>query len=160
MRFTTLAGVRVAVRHFGWGIVMLAAWGCSSQPLLDFDALGLAPAQEKLTEIPLGRYTVPIPVTIEQADEGPHRCNRFQFDFELYALVAPQQSGQIEDARQRHEGQLRDRVMRVCRNTSVEELQEPQLATLRARLTDAVQNQLGQSEIRQVLITDVTSQEI
>ena len=150
----------LAVWLISWGAFGFIVVGCSSPPPFDFDSLGLVPAQEKLAEIPLGRYTVPIPAAMNQDDHEARRRNRFQFDFELYALVAPNQTAQIEDAWHRHEGQLRDRMMRVCRSVSIDDLAEPELATLRARLTDAVQAQLGENEIRQILITDVVSQEI
>jgi Flagellar basal body-associated protein FliL len=155
-----LAGDRHAAVWLFGNVAAFMAAGCGSPPPIDFDALGLVPAQEKLAELSLGKYSVPIPITDGEEGGRARRRNRFQFDFELYALVAPNQTAQIEDAWHRHEGQLRDRVMRVCRSVSIDDLAEPELATLRARLTDAVQAQLGENEIRQILITDVVSQEI
>ena len=38
---------------------------------------------------------------------------------------------------------IRDRVILVCRNATTDELQEPELATLKSHLTDAVQAELG-----------------
>lgn len=138
---------------------MLLLAGCGTPPPFDFHALGLVPAQEKLSEFSLGKYAVPIPVLV---DAGPQtrRHNRFQFDFELHALVAPDQHAQVADAWKRHRGEIRDRVMRTCRRISIDDLNEPELGTLKSHLIAVVQQQLGAKEIRQVLITDITSQEL
>ena len=48
------------------------------------------------------------------------RHNRFQFDFTLYALVSPNEKSQIEDAWERHEGQIRDQVINVCRSATLD----------------------------------------
>ena len=37
---------------------------------------------------------------------------------------------------------------------------EPELATLKARLTDVLATQLGEKRLRQILITDIVSQEL
>jgi hypothetical protein len=46
-------------------------------------------------------------------------------------------------------------VILVCRNATAEDLQEPELATLKSHLTDAVHAELGTQCIRKLLITDV-----
>ena len=84
----------------------------------------------------------------------------FQFDFTLYALVSPKEKSQIEEAWGRHEGQIRDEVMNVCRSASIDELQEPELATLKAKLTDALATQMGDKPLRQLVINEVVSQEL
>ena len=53
--------------------------------------------------------------------------------------------------------EIRDHVIRVFRNASVDELQEPELDTLKARLMDALAAQIGEQEVRQLLITEVVS---
>jgi hypothetical protein len=142
-------------------LAAIAVSGCSrKQPTFEFDALDLPPTQEDLTEFSLGQYKIPIPIVEDRDQKQPKLRNRFQFDFDLYALITPKDQTRVADAWARHEGDIRDRVMRVCRNASVDELQEPELATLKARLMDALAAQLGEKELRQLLITEVVSQEI
>ena len=50
--------------------------------------------------------------------------------------------------------------MNVCRSASLDELQEPELATLKARLTDVLTAQLGEKPLRQLVINEVVSQEL
>lgn len=144
-----------------WLTVLLAPeLGCGSKSSFQFDQMDMLPAAEELAEFPLGEYKIPVPLV---NNPGPNRlggCNRLQFDFELFALVSPKEQSQFEDAWNRHEGVIRDRVIGICRRATAEELMEPELSTLKARLTDALASQLGEKRLRQLLITGVTSQEL
>ena len=140
---------------------MLAALaGCNSQPVLDLDQFDLTPAHDELTEFPLGDYTVPVPVMDSDDRDQPVRSNRLEFAFKLFALVTLDQQSSLADAWQRHEGKIRDRVIRVCRNASLADLQEPELSTLRAHLADAVQAEVGSKGVRRLLLTEVICQEL
>jgi hypothetical protein len=136
------------------------ATGCGSKQRFQFDRMDLLPAEEELSEFPLGEYKIPIPVPDDRNQAGSPRRNRFQFDFHLFALVSPKEESQIEDAWELHKGVIRDQVINICRSATIEELQEPELATLKARLTDVLADQLGEKRLRQLLITDVVSQEL
>lgn len=138
--------------------LLATAYGCSSKPKFEFDRLDLRPAEEELNEFPLGEYKIPVPLADDLRESRFGGCNRLQFDFELYALVSPKEQSQFEDAWERHEGVIRDRVIDICRRATTEELMEPELATLKARLTDALGAELGEKRLRQLLITGVTSQ--
>ncbi len=141
-------------------VTVCLAGGCGSGSTYEFDALDLAPPQEELREFLLGQYSIPIPVADDRrSNELAHR-HRFQLDFELYALVRPEQESQVADDWARHEGTIRDHVIRVCRNASVDELQEPELSTLKARLMDALATHMGKEELRQLLITEVVSHKL
>ena len=144
----------------------LAAAGCSttgcssSKSKFQFDQMDMLPAEEELAEFSLGEYKIPIPVADDRGQNKITRCNRFQFEFGLYALVSPKEQSQIQHAWERHEGTIRDQVINICRSASIEELTEPELATLKARLTDVLAAQLGEKRLRQLLITDVISQQL
>ena len=83
-----------------------------------------------------------------------------QLDFQLFALVSPREKSNIEDAWERREGAIRDQVIRVCRSTPIDDLLEPELATLKARLISALKSQLGDHDVRQLLLTEVVSHDI
>lgn len=153
-------GLRLAGALMLGAVASCLASGCGSRSSFEFDALDLAPPQEELREFPLGEYRIPIPIIEERGPNQLIHRNRFQLDFQLFALVRPEQQWQIADAWARHEGKIRDHVIRVCRNASVDELQEPELSTLKAQLMDALAAQMGEKEVRQLLITEVVSQEL
>lgn len=140
----------------GW--LCVVASGCGSEPAFEFDELDLVAAEEELEEFPLGEYAIPIPA-VQKSAGGSGKHNRIQFDFELFALVSPHEKSKLSHAWNRHEGMIRDRVIRVCRNASLEVLHEPELATLKAKLMDALAAHLG-DDIHQLLITEVVTQEI
>jgi flagellar basal body-associated protein FliL len=142
------------------GVVLVAVAGCGTPPAFDLDELDLTPAHDEMIEFPLGSYTVPIPVVQSKNRDQPVRANRLEFSFQLYALVTPDQQSSLADAWERHEGKIRDRVIRVCRNATLGDLQEPELATLKSHLADAVQAELGAKGVRRLLITEVVSQEL
>jgi hypothetical protein len=150
---TLRAGLCAAIGGFA-----LAASGCKHESKFEFDVLDVAPAREELAELPLGEYRIPIPVSDVRGQEKRLPRNRMQLDFQLVALVPPGDEAKFADAWERHEGKIRDRVIQVCRNASSEELLEPEMTTLKAKLIDALASQMGEKEVRQLLMTDVVSQ--
>jgi hypothetical protein len=142
------------------GALIAVVAGCNSRPAFDFDELDLTPAHDELAEFPLGSFTVPIPVVEGRGRDQQVRSNRLEFGFKLFALITPDQQSSLADAWKRHEGKIRDRVIRVCRNASVADLQEPELATLKSHLADAVQAELGAKGVRRLLLTEVITQEL
>jgi hypothetical protein len=134
-------------------LLSILAAGCGAKATFEFDELDLVPTQEELTEFPLGKYAIPIPVVDASAGGSPEQLNLVQLDFELIAVVKREHMSRIADSWDRHEGKIRDRVIRVCRNSSPEDLEE-----LRSHLMDEVQAQLGDKEIRQLVIAEVKSQ--
>lgn len=141
-------------------LVFCTVGGCGSRSAFEFDALDLAPPHEEFTEFSLGEYRIPIPVAEEGARNQVAYRHRLQLDFELHAVVSPADKSLVADAWGRHEGEIRDQVIGICRKATLDELQEPELATLKARLMDALTTQMGDNEVRQLLITDVVSQEL
>jgi hypothetical protein len=141
------------------GILATSAIGCSSKPsVFEFDEQDVSRA-DLLSEFSLGHYAIPLPIGRDRGDEGLRR-NRTRFDFDLFALVAPEEASRIASNWERHEGKIRDRIIRICRSASAEELLEPELATLKARLTDALQAHLGEREVRRLLLTEVDLREL
>src|SRR6187401_3088532 len=96
------------------GVLGCAAGGCKSKPPFQLDGIDVLPPVEELKEISLGEYKIPISIVDDRNQAKLTRHNRFQFDFTLYALVSPKEKTQLEDAWERHEGQIRDQVIIVC----------------------------------------------
>lgn len=142
-------------------LAMFAACaGCGGQDEFAFDELDLTPAQDELIEFSLGKYSVPIPLLHETTmDEGLKR-NRVEFSFALYALVTADCKSRLAHQWKRYEGKVRDRIILVCRNATAEELREPELATLKTHLTDAVHSELGSLCIRRLLVSDVVTRKL
>ncbi len=155
-----LAVFRNSRTAFALAFGLIAASGCGSKSKFKFDCMDVLPAEEELNEFPLGQYKIPVPLVDTPGHSRFGGCNRLQFDFELFALVSPKEQSQFKDAWTRHEGVIRDRVIDICRRATADELMEPELSTLKARLTDALATQLGERRLRQLLINNVVSQEL
>ena len=140
------------------GVLACAFGGCQSKPPFQLDGIDVLPPVEELKEFSLGQYQIPIPIVDDRNQAKLTRHNRFQFDFKLFALVSPKEKSQIEDAWERYEGQIRDQVINVCRSATLDELQEPEFSTLKARLTDVLATKLGEKPLRQLVINEVISQ--
>lgn len=155
---SAVRGMRCAAM-WALGSGALCLVGCAKPPTFEFDELDVSRAH-LLNEFPLGKYEIPVPIASDRTNDQSPRRNRLRFDFELHALVPPEQASIMAGNWARHEGTIRDRVIRVCRNASLAELQEPELATLKARLMDALQAQLGEREVRRLLMTEVITREL
>ncbi len=141
-------------------VITLWLTGCGADDGFQFDKLDVSPSRDSLTEFSLGHYKIPIPVQNDRINDNAPRSNRLEFHFELYALVDRQDAPRLSDDWDRHEGLIRDRVIQVCRNVSLDELQEPELTTLKSRLMDAMQGQLGERQVRRLLMTEIVSQRL
>ena len=141
------------------GVCVATFTGCGSPPTYEFDELDSTPAQDELIEFSLGKYDIPIPLAPTYGGEGAKR-NRVEFSFELHALVTNDYESQLAGLWERHEGAIRDRVILVCRNAKLEELEEPELATLKSHLTDAIQAELGPKSIRRLLLSEVETRKL
>src|SRR6476659_7258056 len=151
-----VGGMRMLSRNWRIGLLLAlgvlgcALSGCKSKAPFQLDGIDVLPPVEELKEFPLGQYQIPISLVDDRNQAKLSRHNRFQFDFTLYALVSPKEKSQIEDAWERHEGQIRDQVINVCRSATLDELQEPEFATLKAWLTDVLAAKFGEKPLRQL----------
>ena len=142
------------------GLIIAATLGCGTPASYEFDELDLSPTQDELIEFSLGHYAIPVPIHQAFGDEAVVTHTQIEFAFDLHSLVTPDFASQIDDRWERHQGKVRDRVIRICRNASWEDLQDPELATLKSRLVDAVQDQLGPRAARRLMITEIKRTEI
>jgi hypothetical protein len=156
-QITTLVAIAAALLA---GIFVAALSGCGSSLTYEFDELDSSPTQDELIEFSLGKYDIPIPLVPSFEPGEGQRRNRVEFSFELHALITGDYESQLASVWERHEGTIRDRVILVCRNATLEELEEPELATLKSHLTDAVQEELGPKSIRRLLISEVVTRKL
>ncbi|MEO1497445.1 MAG: hypothetical protein AAFV43_09875 [Planctomycetota bacterium] len=132
-------------------VLAVTSVGCGApEPEKLMDDISLLPAREELVEVPLGSYMVPVPVVLDDSADRFEADNLLQLDFDLVAIVEPDHKTRIERFKERHEGRLRDEVIRVCRNTARDDVLESEWATLKAHLLDATQPLLGGLGIRRL----------
>lgn len=143
------------------GAAMVALSGCGEAPTTNtFDEIARLPTREEYVEIEVGTFIVPVPLVLESATERFEPDNLMQVELDLFVVVDPQEVKQVNKLKKRNEGRIRDSVIRVCRNTTRDDLLEAQKSTLKAHLLDAVQPLLGGPAVRRVGLNRVVIDEL
>lgn len=138
-------------------VALLAMVGCGGDEVSVYRRFEALPFRESLVEMPLGEFAIPVPVVAADEAGGLVRTNLLQTKFELYCQVKPAAESEVRQLAQRNRGELRDRVIRVCRNSSLEDLLDPQLSTFRSRVLDAIQPLFGGVTLRGVLVPEMNT---
>jgi flagellar basal body-associated protein FliL len=129
--------------------------GCSGSHRAEHE--GQREPHQQFIEFHLGTYMVPIPATLNE-EIGPARRNVMQLEFVMHAVVPTELQPQVEKVWQKHGGRIRDRIIELCRSTSLDDLQEPGLETLKSLLLDAARPTFGRASIDRLVLTDVQYQ--
>ncbi len=126
--------------------------GCGGGPEpISFEYIERLPTDEELIEKSIGSFMVPVPLVLDNSTDAFEVDNRVQINFDLVAIIHPNEEGEFEKLLKRHEGKIRDEVMRVCRNTTPNDIVESDWTTLKAHLLDAIQPYLGGPALQQIV---------
>ena len=80
-------------------------------------------------------------------------------DFKLSAVATSKQAQSLESQLKLHQGQVREAVNKIVRMSSLEELNDPNLATIKRLIRDDINRVLRKSYVVEVVITDVRTME-
>jgi hypothetical protein len=83
-----------------------------------------------------------------------------RLQFELTAETAPPYEKKVADAAERHRGALNDAVLTTVRTSTVEELSDPRLATVKARLSEITRPMLGEDMVRQLVLNRLNDEQM
>lgn len=128
--------------------------GCGQErpsPLERFEKL---PSVEELVTVPLGSYIIPIPLFQELDSLASPTATQMQVEFALHAAVLPEFETAVREGYEEMEGRFRDSVIRVCRNTPMEDWMDPSLTTLKTHLTDTLGPYFDGADIERIHIAD------
>ncbi|MCA9235397.1 MAG: hypothetical protein KDA44_07985 [Planctomycetales bacterium] len=158
---TPIPGFRSLARCL-LALACAAAGGCHSsdeEKLSSYlEELEFEAPLESATCIPVGEFRVPLAIRLSDDPREPPTWMRISFL--LFAEVNPKDRSAVEDALQRYNGPLRDAVLRVCRRTGPDELSDPRLSAMKARLADAAKPLLGEHRVRQFIIDKYVSESL
>jgi hypothetical protein len=139
--------------------------GAQSGRLVDYlDELEFDVPLESATYVSLGRFDIPIATSkestpaskfVQQFDERGMVWMRLQF--ELTAETMPQHEKAVLEAAEKHRGTLNDAVLTIVRTSTVDELADPRMAAVHARISEVVRPLLGESRVRQLVFNDPQS---
>ncbi len=150
----------------------LALPGCRvvdrSPRLADYlDELEFDVPLESASYVTLGEYDIPIAATrrseaeaAKGPDAAPAEVVMMRLQFELTAETAPPYEKKVADAAERHRGALNDAVLTTVRTSTVEELSDPRLATVKARLSEITRPMLGEDMVRQLVLNRLNDEQM
>ena len=109
--------------------------------------------KEQSTEAP------PLPIGVEIGrfavrDSRPVDNEKYKLEFQLYAVVAPEEDESYIARYERNEHRVRDQVLTAVRLTPVNLFEEPDLASFRRRILLRLRRAIPELRIEQVLVTD------
>lgn len=136
---------------------LVAITGCGEPALPELPAAEPLQDKERLAEVEVGAFRIPLAaVDHEPAEERnlPER-NTLLLRFRLYVLVPPHRERDVAGRIQSHGARLREEVIRTCRMATLEELDDPELVTLKAELHKVLGRYFGPKHLRQVVVTNV-----
>jgi hypothetical protein len=146
-------------------VALLGCDGVKSGRLIDYlDELEFDVPLETATYVSLGRFDIPIATSkdstreskfVQQIDDRGMVWMRLQF--ELTAETTPQQEQAVLEAAQKHRGMLNDAVLTIVRTSTIDELSDPRLAAVHARISEVARPLLGESLVRQLVFNDPQS---
>jgi hypothetical protein len=137
------------------GLVVMS--GCSEPAASELSAMEPLQEKERLAEVEVGAFRIPlVAVDQRQGEEEyvPDR-NALLLRFQLFVLVPPHHESDVAGRIHSHGARLREEVIRTCRKATLEELDEPELVTLKSELRKVLGRYFGPEHLRQVVVTNV-----
>ena len=123
---------------------------------LEFDG-----PREKAAYVWLGRFNVPVAAITEDESSGTTRDPRWmRIRFGLSAETAPENESAVKAAARKAKGDLSDAILVVIRSSSAEELGDPRLGAIKARMTETARSLLGQGSFRQLVLSDLATEKL
>lgn len=149
------------------GAALLAA-GCGAEEsarLADYlDELEFDLPLETAAHVSIGRFDIPIAASREAAEASAFVEEVTQegivwmrLQFELNAETTPANEKPLVEANEKNRGAVYDAVLTVVRTSTLEELIDPRLAAVNARLSEAVRPLLGMQLARKLVLNDPKS---
>jgi hypothetical protein len=144
------------------GLALLATLGCSKSEgpkLVDFlEEIEFDVPLETASYVSLGKFDIPIAATQQPTDAAPESAPDEAFwmrlQFELTAETDPDNEAAVAAAAEAHRGAMSDAVISIVRTSSVDELADPRLSAVKARLTDVARPMLGEERVRQLVFNE------
>jgi hypothetical protein len=146
-------------------ILAVGCGGAESTRLIDYlDELEFDVPLETAKYVSLGRFDVPVSTTataaagsafVEEVAHGDMVWMRLQFELTAETTLPYEET--LKAAAEKHRGALNDAVLTVVRTSTMDELSDPRLAAVNARLTEMVRPILGEEAVRQFVLNDPNS---
>ena len=136
---------------------VVALSGCNEPAVSALPAMEPLQEKERLSEVDVGSFRIPLAAVDERQGETGYisERNALLLRFQLYVLVPPHHESDVTGRLHSHGARLREEVIRTCRKATLDELDEPELVTLKNELREVLGRYFGPEHLRQVVVTNV-----
>lgn len=107
---------------------------------------------ESVKEIKVNTYRIPCAAQHHDATGRDLPPLWVQMKFDLYVIAAEEDESAVLASIERHRGMLDDTIIKVCRQSTLEQLQDNRWSSIKTQLLDAVRPLLGEERIRQITL--------
>lgn len=101
-------------------------------------------------EIKVNSYRFPVAAGLRNEAGADISPMWVQMKFDLYVIATEEDEKVVLAAIERHRGMLDDTVLSICRQSSIEQLQDNRWSSLKTRLLEAIRPLLGKTRVRQI----------
>lgn len=109
--------------------------------------------------VDMGEFDVPL--TLKSAvSKQTKKPVRMRLRFSLTAEAAPKSEAAVLGAYDRSRGAVNDAILTIIRNSSADDLADPRLAAIKARMVESVRPLLGSDGVRQLVLNDIATESL
>jgi flagellar basal body-associated protein FliL len=108
-------------------------------------------AEGEFSEVPMGDFS------FSNGTAAPGMI--IHVDFKLSAVASSKQASSLDSQLKQHQARVRQAVNKIVRMSSLEELNDPNLATIKRLIREDINRLLRKSYVLEVVITDVRTME-
>ncbi len=138
-------------------LLLAGCGGTTESHLTDYlEELEFDKPLEKVEKVAIGKYRIFFADRSQESSRSNLPATWFKVKFNLLVYVLPKDEKSVNDMLERHRGMLDDIVLTTCRSMALDDLNDNGFATLKFRLTDAVEPVLGEGKVRRMLIDNFT----
>lgn len=146
-----LIGIVVTVLMIGEGAVLYLVLAPANAPATPTDD-GAAPAETQVrtvnnqSEVEIGSFNC----TNNMAAPG----SILHINFRLFVTIPNSDKIDFEEAESQHEHRLKEAVLVVLRKSTLEDLNDPELSTIKRRIQEAINKVVNKSYVKDVVISE------
>jgi len=141
------------------GIISFFLPGSGGQSSAPAEEIETSRKVDDLSNDPASVAEVPIGNGFSCTNSRAAAGTTVHIDFKLVALVAADQALNFETKLKEHDARVRQAIIKVARSTSLEDLNDPNLSTIKRLIREEINKILRKSYITEVVISEFTTME-
>jgi len=142
----------VGLTRLLWTALLLSGCGSEKSVQLEdyLEELEFDRPLESVKEIKVNSYRIPCAAHHLDAAGRDLPPMWVQMKFDLYVIAAEEDENAVLAGIERHRGMLDDTIIAICRQSTVDQLQDSRWTSIKSRLLEGIRPLLGEARVRQI----------